>query len=135
MKKIFTLALFTLPFLTGAQTFHGVGGGIQNNGQPTYFYLNVTGLPSQLDNNFGLTDVSITINHPAVQELSVNLQSPSGTTVELTDGNNCSGPNYTGTSFNSSNSTSITLGASPYTGAFKPIVMEVLLELLKLVPV
>ncbi|HEY6159596.1 MAG TPA: CotH kinase family protein [Bacteroidia bacterium] len=121
MKKIFTLALFTLPFLTGAQTFQGVGGGIQNNGQPTYFYLNVTGLPSQLDNNFGLTDVSITINHPAVQELSVNLQSPSGTTVELTDGNNCSGPNYTGTSFNSSNSTSITLGASPYTGAFKPI--------------
>ena len=63
----------------------------------------------------------INISHPAIQELWIYLQSPSGNIVELTEGSSCMGVNYSNTCFDSKQSTSVTLGTAPYTGSFKPI--------------
>ena len=122
MKKIITISSLLFSFYIKAQLFNGAGGLIQDNGQDTYFNLSVSGLsPAQLDNNFGIKQVGININHPAVEELSIYLRSPSGNVVQLTEGTSCNGSNYTNTYFNSQLSTSITLGTAPYTGNYKPI--------------
>src|SRR6476619_5381816 len=101
MRIIATLlpALLTLSLVS--QTFNGSGGAIQNNGVETYFSCSVSGLSqTKLDSVFGLEEVCITITHPHVEEIYVFLISPSGRTVELTEGLSCGGENYTGTCFN-----------------------------------
>ncbi|HXB40653.1 MAG TPA: CotH kinase family protein [Bacteroidia bacterium] len=122
MKKIITISCLFFFFVTKAQTFTGTGGAIQNNGQDTYFPISVSGLsPAQIDSIFGLEKITINIVHPAVEELYVYLQSPSGNIVELTAGTSCSGVNYTNTCFDSQAGTSVTLGTAPFSGTFKPI--------------
>lgn len=123
MKNLtITIVFFLTVFIARSQVFTGTGGAILNDGNDSYFDLPVTGLvPSLLDNSFGLEKISINISHSAVEELFIYLESPSGTTVELTDGKNCSGPNYSNTIFDSRDTISITLGTSPFTGSFKPV--------------
>ena len=122
MKHICTLVLLPLYFISSAQTFNGTGGVILNNGTNTYFNLPVSGLvPSQLDSNFGIEEVCLNIQHPALEELYIYLQSPNGTIVELTEGTSCKGSNFTNTCFANSADTSVTLAKSPYTGSYKPI--------------
>jgi subtilisin-like proprotein convertase family protein len=122
MNRIFTFFAFIFLLQAKAQVFSGVGGAIQNNGQDTYFSISVSGLnQSQLDNTLGIERVCIDINHPAVEELYIYLQSPTGTIVELTEGSSCKGVNYTGTCFDSGNNTSITVGSAPYASVYKPV--------------
>jgi len=122
MKKIIIVFCLFFSFATKAQVFNGAGGVIQNLAHDTYFALSVSGLsPTQIDPTFGIEQVCININHPAVEELNVFLQSPSGNIVELTEGRSCSGINYTNTCFDSRLSASITSGVAPYTGSYKPI--------------
>src|SRR4051812_32189257 len=121
MNKIFTLAFILFCFTSKAQQFNGTGGAITNNGIPTNFPVSVSGLSqSQLNGTFGIETVCLSINHPDVAELYIYLQSPSGMKVELSNGNSCHGSNYTSTCFNSSQSTSVTLGSAPYSGNYKP---------------
>lgn len=120
MRSVLTLILIFIFYCSHSQVFQGTGGPIQNTGNETFFFLNVGGLPSQLDNNFGIEEVNIDISHASVEELNVYLKSPSGTIVELTNGANCKGSNYTGTKFRSDFNTSISVGTAPYTGNFKP---------------
>lgn len=123
MKKtsIFLLSFFYL--VTKSQVFTGTGGAILNNGgQETVFSLNVTGLtPSQIDSVFGLIEVSVDITHPALQEINLLLESPSGTKVDLNGVLTCSGADFTGTTFNNSAPGSITTASAPYTGIFRPV--------------
>lgn len=122
MKKTIIIFSLLFSFNSKAQLFTGAGGGIQNLGQDTFFNLSVSGLnPTQIDNTFGIKQVGINIDHPAVKELVIYLRSPSGTMVRLTEGNSCSGINYTNTYFDSQVSTSITTVAAPFSGTYKPI--------------
>ena len=66
-------------------------------------------------------NVTITISHDWNNDLDIFLISPSGTTVELsTDNGNDDDDNYTSTVFDQEATTSITSGASPFTGTFIP---------------
>jgi subtilisin-like proprotein convertase family protein len=123
MKRTFTTLILFLLIALGspAQQFTGSGGVITNDGMPTYFLLPVSGLPAQLNGSFGVETVCINISHPDVKELFIYLVSPSGIKVELTDGNSCDGPDYSGTCFISSLSNSVTLASTPYSGSYKPI--------------
>lgn len=104
-----------------SQTFYGSIGSINNNGTTTTFYNSVSGLnQNQLDSTYGLEEVHINIVHPKVEELFIYLQSPAGTTVELTQGISCKGSNYTNTHFTHAASTPITLSSAPFTGTFRP---------------
>jgi hypothetical protein len=122
MKRLFLSLLLFPHFFTSAQTYNGSGGLIQNNGVETYFNLNVSGLsPATIDSLHGLEEVTINILHPKVEELYIFLVSPSGTTVELTEGASCSGINYSVTCFNSNSNLAITSTVAPYNGTFRPI--------------
>ncbi len=121
MRTKLTLFFIAIAFSLNAQTFTGAPGGILNNGQFTYFNLPVSGLGATLDSTFGLQEICINMNHPKVQQVYVYLQSPAGTTVELTQGASCSGIGYASTCFNNSAASAITLGTSPYAGSFKPV--------------
>jgi len=122
MEKIITISCLLFSLIYKAQTFSGTGGSIQNNGQDTYFTLNVAGLsPSTIDSVFGLAQVCFTINHPDVSELYIYLKSPAGIIVELTLGSSSSGSGFTNTCFEHQNGNSVTLGNSPYTGNYRPV--------------
>jgi subtilisin-like proprotein convertase family protein len=122
MKKIITISFLFYAWVINAQTFSGTGGAILDNGQDTYYPLNISGLtPSSIDSVHGFEQVCINITHPYVSELYIYLQSPAGNIVELTFGLSSIGANFTNTCFNNQAATSITLGNSPYTGSYKPI--------------
>jgi subtilisin-like proprotein convertase family protein len=70
-----------------------------------------------------ILDVNVTINieHPNDEDLTVILIAPDGITeIVLTSGNGGDGDNYTNTVFDDSASTSITTGVAPFTGRFIP---------------
>ncbi|MGZ3882986.1 MAG: CotH kinase family protein [Bacteroidia bacterium] len=122
MKRFLFACLISVCFSAGSQTYNGNTGPIQNNGVETYFTCSVSGLsPAVIDSTFGFEQLCLTISHPAVQELYIYLISPSGRTVEISEGASCSGQNYTGTCFNSSAAMPITSTVAPYTGTFRPI--------------
>ncbi|MGZ4098374.1 MAG: CotH kinase family protein [Bacteroidia bacterium] len=123
MKKNYTLLLFFFYFLSyKAQIFNGTGGPVLNNGgQETPFTINVSGLPSQIDSVYGLQEITVNLNHAAVEEIQIYLTSPSGITVDLTGVTSCSGSNFSNTTFNSSASIPITSASAPYTGTFTSI--------------
>jgi hypothetical protein len=124
MKQIFFVTgLFLVSVHAGAQVFTGTGGTILNNGgQETVFNLNVANLsPAQIDSTFGITEVCFDITHPDVNELSVSLMSPSGKKIQLTGVLSCTGGNFSSTCLNNTAGTSITRGASPYSGTMVPV--------------
>lgn len=122
MKQIILYFTCTLLVLSAkAQVFSGSGGAINNNGTETYFNLPVSGLPGNIDSLYGLEEVCIDITHAKDEELYIYLVSPSGHTVELSEGSSCPGANYSGTCFNSNTALPITSAAAPYSGNFHPI--------------
>jgi len=103
-----------------AQTFNGSGGNIADN-TTTEFPLNVSGLSGGLDNNHGLTDVCITIDHPSISQLQIFLVAPDGTRVALTSGTGGGGDDYTNTCFSQSAAMSVVTGTAPFTGTWRPL--------------
>ena len=65
-------------------------------------------------------NVTVDITHSWVSDLTISLQSPSGTVVVLTSNNGGSGDNYSVTVFDDDAATSITTGAAPFNGTFQP---------------
>ncbi|MEX1253663.1 MAG: flexitail domain-containing putative surface protein [Dehalococcoidia bacterium] len=64
--------------------------------------------------------VTVNITHPSDGELDVFLRSPAGTLVELFSGVGGAGANFVNTTLNDAAATSITAGAAPFTGSFRP---------------
>jgi subtilisin-like proprotein convertase family protein len=86
--------------------------------------INVSDTGTVLDIN-----VRVRLNHTFTQDLSISLISPAGTTVPLATQRGGSGDNYgagtnncsgTKTVFDDSAATSISAGASPFAGSFRP---------------
>lgn len=90
------------------------GSSINDN---TTLNSSVSGLPSGT-----ITDVNVTINiaHTWNSDLEINLTSPDGTTVLLSDRNGGSGNNYTNTIFDDASGTAITSGSAPFAGTYRP---------------
>lgn len=110
-----------ISFCSQAQVFNSATGGITNNGVPTQFAINVTGLPlPSTSNTFGLVEVCLDISHPDMNEISIGLQSPQGKYVELVNNTSISGNSMGPACLNNSAGPSITLSNAPYTGLFKP---------------
>jgi subtilisin-like proprotein convertase family protein len=65
-------------------------------------------------------DVRLDISHTWTADLDIFLIAPDGTRVELTTDNGGSGDNYTGTTFDDEADVSITAGAAPFAGRFRP---------------
>jgi subtilisin-like proprotein convertase family protein len=64
--------------------------------------------------------VALSITHTFDSDLSITLISPTGTSVLLSSWNGGSGNNYTSTVFDDAAGISITVGAAPFTGTYRP---------------
>ena len=107
--------------LLQGQTFNGTGGLIPNNGTTGHFYLNVLGVPASIDTVYGLESVGLNLMHPAVGELKIQVVSPDGNVILLTESLGGDGDNFTNTFFNDNAEVSVYNGIPPYTGDYRPL--------------
>ena len=122
LKKLTTTLFFIIAvFVCNAQTFNGGGGAIPDNGPPALFPILVSGLSSNvLDSSFGVASVCIELTHTYDGDITIQLQAPDGTVINLSMYNGGSGQNYSSTCFNYANNISIVNGSAPFTGNFRP---------------
>lgn len=79
--------------------------------------INVAGVSGVLQN----IDVKVNIYHTWVSDLQITLIAPDGTRIQLFNRQGGSANNLLGTTFDDSASASITNGAAPFAGSFRPI--------------
>lgn len=104
------------------QTFNGTGAPIPNNGTTLNIPLGVNGLSSSLNSTtFGLEQVCITIDHDYIADLDVSIVAPDGTVRLLVSGLGGNSDHYTNTCLRGDAAISITQGAPPYTGTYRPM--------------
>lgn len=120
MKRLLFILLIAVPAAMQAQTFTGTSGAITNNGVPTYFTTNVSGLPAAMNGSFGVEEVCINISHTHVADLVIHIIAPDWTSVELTSANGGAGADYNNTCFNNTAASPIQNGTAPFSGAFRP---------------
>lgn len=68
----------------------------------------------------GKAVVSLSLNHTWDSDVGIYLRNPSGGEIALSVANGSNGDNYTNTIFDDDAPTSITAGAPPFTGMFRP---------------
>lgn len=123
ISVIIGVATLLCGLILSAQTFHGSGGNIPDDGNSIEFTIQVQNLQPPYINTttFGLESVCINISHPWVSNLDISLIAPDGTKVLLTTGLGGDGDNYAVTCFNSNALNSIISGYAPFNGTYKPI--------------
>ena len=84
--------------------------------------ISVKGLPAKTDTLFGLESIRLTMHHNRVSDLKIQLQSPDGHAVWITNRNGgVDGRNYINTSFQQFGKNGlINNAASPFTGNYTP---------------
>lgn len=108
-----------------AQVFYGQAGPLSDV-QPVHkvdsFKIEVQGLPSAIDGSFGLAKVCFDMVHPKVSDLKIELISPDGTGIWLSNRNGGDeGSGYYGTCVRAGgHSGYIHRAAAPFTGEFIP---------------
>ena len=109
-----------------AQRFFAQGGFIKDytgRYQVDSFPIQVKGLPNQINNlSFGISKICINIYHPRVSDLKVELLSPDGTSIWLTNRNGGDdGRHYSTTCFRQNGfSGYIHQAHAPFTGEYTP---------------
>ncbi len=106
-------------FVSLAQTFPGPGGDIEDQ-QTLNFPINVSGLPTAINNTFGVEQVCLSLTHTYVEDLTLSLVAPDGTIVTLVSNEGGSGDNMQNTCFLWNATTLITSGSAPFTGTYRP---------------
>jgi len=128
VRALFALLLFGLSWQAAAQKtnfFHITPGPIvdfagADVAQP--FGIEVQGLPNRIDSTFGLEEVCFTVLHPKISDLKIELRSPDGTLVWLTNRNGGDlGQNYLNTCLRMDGFHGrMAEGKPPFTGTFVP---------------
>jgi hypothetical protein len=124
----FTLLILALKLSSNAvhaQQFTGRGGSITDK-QSGYavdsFPIVVSGLPATINASFGISKICINITHTKVSDLKVELLSPDGTSIWLTNRNGGdNGQGYFNTCFRANGlSGYVNLAEFPFTGEYIP---------------
>ncbi len=121
MKRMLLLgmALFTCSLLGSAQTFNGGFGYILDN-QEVSIPVTVSGLPTVIDNLFGLSKVCVNLVHTYDSDIKIILKSPDGDTIILSGNHGSGGDNYSNTCFHEDALIPVASGAPPFAGDFIP---------------
>lgn len=84
--------------------------------------IKVEGLPNNVNENFGLEEIEITLHHHRTSDLKIQLQSPDGTTSWVTNRNGgLDGKDYLKTKFSQFGKNGlINTGKNPFTGNYMP---------------
>ncbi len=111
-----------LNMVAGGVSVSTVSGGlIPDNNTSVCFPITVTGLPTQINMSYGLTEVCINIQHPEVGELKIYLKSPSGDSISLSENNGGLFANYNNTCFAMNGANGYIYAANaPFTGTYIP---------------
>lgn len=89
--------------------------------QPLVVPIHVEGLPGALNAGFGLEKVTISIQHNRISDLKVELVSPDGTLVWLTNRNGKNGHDYANTRFSQTGFRGpISSAETPFDGDYQP---------------
>jgi subtilisin-like proprotein convertase family protein len=123
MKK--SLLYFALFFSAAAQAqVFNYGGSlpavIPDNNANNYYPITVSGLPSQINSNFGLESVCFSVNHPQPSDLKISLTSPDGNTIILSLHNGSGGSNYDATCLRMDAPGTLTGVVAPFAGDYLP---------------
>jgi hypothetical protein len=104
-----------------AVSFPATGGDIPDDFPMVCFPDTVSGLPAQIDPNFGLRSLNLDITHTYVGDLQIKLQAPNGNEIMISNGNGGSGDDYDSTLFVMDPLDGyIQNGIPPYIGSYYP---------------
>jgi subtilisin-like proprotein convertase family protein len=126
MKRICLIAwLVCFSCLINAQQFVGNGGGIsdvKNFVRADTFKIEIKGLPKLINDTFGISKVCFNITHPRVSDLKIELLSPNGASIWLSNRNGRdTGRDYMNTCFRSNGFSGYVHQANaPFDGEFIP---------------
>jgi subtilisin-like proprotein convertase family protein len=126
MKRICLIAwLVCSSYLINAQQFVGDGGRISDVKifvRADTFKINIKGLPKLINDKFGISKVCFNITHPRVSDLKIELRSPNGASIWLSNRNGRdTGRDYMNTCFRSNGfSGYIHQADAPFEGEFIP---------------
>jgi len=95
---LFSAVLLIIQLKSDAQTFQAafVGPIPDNNTEVTFPFI-VSGLPGQIDMNFGLSQLCLDITHTYVADLRISLRAPDSSEILLANHVGGSGDNFTNT--------------------------------------
>jgi subtilisin-like proprotein convertase family protein len=116
-KIILIIALLFSYNIIDAQTFTASPNQVLGQGTNINFTQSVIGVPTSSNDTYGLYEVRVSLSHPLTSEVSLALQSPSGTYVQLSY-NNGAGANYTNAKFRRYADSSIRYTNSPYNATY-----------------
>lgn len=119
------LLCLSLPLFGVAQTILAQGGALsdyQGHHHIDSFPIQIKGLASTIDRNFGLAKICFNIAHPRVSDLKIELLSPDGTSIWLSNRNGRDdGWGYNNTCFRSNGFNGyIHQAQAPFEGEFIP---------------
>lgn len=121
MKKLLLPIFMSAAILVNAQTFtNSTGGPIPDTNTEVCYPVTVSGLPTVIDTNFGLSQVCVNLTHTWDGDIKIRLKAPDGTVVLLSNNNGGSGDNYTNTCFSMAAAVGIGSVGAPFTGTFIP---------------
>ena len=116
--NIILWVLISMPLLYSQTFSSNPNANITNDGEHCYSIV-VSGVGT-INNDLGLEEVCIDIDHTWDSDLDIYLEAPDGTRIELTTDNGSSGNNYKTTCFNMSATTNVTSGSAPFNGSYVP---------------
>lgn len=127
LPTLFGLILLCLAHLCSGQTrqFAAQGGRIRDylsSVRVDTFPILVKDLPTVINKGFGLSSVCLTVYHPRVSDLKIELINPAGASIWLTNRNGGdAGQHYTNTCFRSNGfSGYIHQAKAPFDGEYRP---------------
>lgn len=91
-----------------------------NNSSGVSSPISISGINPSTINSSTIVSVTVNITHTYVGDLQLQLVSPSQNSVMLSNRRGGSGDNYTNTVFTATAASSITSGAPPFAGSFRP---------------
>lgn len=122
MKYSLFLLLLLLPSLLPAQTFTStVNQPIPDDGSSIAFELQVSGLPDEINGDFGLVEACLNMTHTWDSDMDVRLIAPDGTVFMLFAGIGGDGDNWENCCLRQDAPTLISTQAAPFTGTFRPM--------------
>ena len=122
MRKTILLILFFRGILFSQTFTNSTGGVITDNNTFVSFPITVNGLANSINSaGFGLEKVTININHNAVGQLRIKLESPDGSEYVLSSFVGGFGNNYINTTFHDTSTSLISGGSPPFTGIYHPV--------------
>jgi len=120
VKKFITLIIIACSCYVKAQTFSWNGTQYIFDNQSDTVPIVVSGLPSVIDNNYGIAHICFDITHTYKSDLLIKIIAPDGSVDTLLDNVGGSADNFLGTCVGM-DGTAFSNGAAPFGGLFIPI--------------